>query len=250
MTDRLGAIQQALDAFRRDEARALLKDELKENPSAAACYLASQAALTQGDRVRYLKRALELDPEHQLARDELAAIVPAEMPKAEPVAAARDTRIQAPAIEPAAPVVAAQAPAVEPEGPAKRAFRLASIGKRWLAIVIDGFIVAIVTVLLLIAGGALAPLEAAIANADEAALSAAMSNFQSNTLTINLLVSAVYNVLLMVMFQRADFGQDDAAAARGQEKRRPHHDPGRPAAQRLRLYDFADLPAGLSLGAI
>ena len=65
MTDRLAAIQQALDAFQRDEARALLKEELKESPSADAYYLAAQAALTEGDRVSYLRKALELDPDYQ-----------------------------------------------------------------------------------------------------------------------------------------------------------------------------------------
>ena len=62
MTDRLAEIQQALDGFRMEEARALVSEELAENPSAAAFYLASQAALTHGDRVDYLQQALEIDP--------------------------------------------------------------------------------------------------------------------------------------------------------------------------------------------
>ncbi len=184
MIDRLAEIQQALDRFQRDEARALLKEELKENPSAAAYYLAAQAALTEGDRVNYLRRALELDPEYQLAAAELGEPMPKVKAEAKPVD------------EPAEP---AQAPQLD--------LRLATIGKRWLAIVIDGFIVAIATVLLLFAGGALAPLDAAMASADAAVLSEAFANFQSNTLTVNLLVSAVYNVALMVAFNGQTLGK-------------------------------------------
>lgn len=184
MTDRLAEIQQALDRFQRDEARALLKEELKENPSAAAYHLAAQAARTEGDRVRHLRKALELDPDYQPAAAELGE----PKPKVKPNAMPED--------EPAEPV---QAPQLD--------LRLATIGKRWLAIVIDGFIVAILTVLLLFAGGALAPLDAAMASADAAVLSDAFANFQSNTLTVNLLVSAVYNVALMVAFNGQTLGK-------------------------------------------
>lgn len=184
MTERLAEIQQALDAFQRDEARALLKQELKESPSAAAYFLAAQAARTEGDRVRYLRKALELDPDYQPAVAELGESPPKQKP------------------EPALTVEPAEAPtAPQPE------IRLASIGKRWLAVVIDGFVVAIATVLLLVAGGALAPLETAMASADEAAVSEAFSNFQSNTLTVNLLISAVYNVALMVWFNGQTLGK-------------------------------------------
>ena len=85
--------------------------------------------------------------------------------------------------------------------------RLASIGKRWLAIIIDGFIVGIATVLLLIAGGALAPLDAAMSGADGTAVSDAFSQFQSTTITVNLIVSAVYNVVLMVSFNGQTLGK-------------------------------------------
>ena len=184
MTDRLTEIQQALDQFQRDEARALLKEELKESPSAAAYFLAAQAARTEGDRVSYLRKALELDPDYQPALAELGEPAPKQKPE------------PAPTVEPA------EAPAApQPE------IRLASIGKRWLAIIIDGFIVAIATVLLLVAGGALAPLDAAMASADQAAVSEAFSNFQSNTLTVNLLISAIYNVVLMVSFNGQTLGK-------------------------------------------
>ncbi len=184
MTDRLAAIQEALDAFQRDEARALLKEELKESPSAAAYYLAAQAARTEGDRVSYLRKALELDPDYQPAAAELGVFAPKEKP------------------EPALTVEPAEAPAAaQPE------VRLASIGKRWLAIVIDGFLIAIATVLLLVAGGALAPLDTAMASADQAAVSEAFSNFQSSTLTVNLVISAIYNVALMVSFNGQTLGK-------------------------------------------
>jgi uncharacterized RDD family membrane protein YckC len=184
MMERLAAIQQALDRFQRDEARALVKEELKENPSAAAYYLAAQAARTEGDRVNYLRKALELDTDYQPAADELVAIKPEEKPKPEPK------------VEPVAPPTTAQ-----PE------IRLASIGKRWLAIIIDGFIVGIATVLVLIVSGALAPLDAAMSSANEVAVSEAFSRFQSNTLTVNLLVSAIYNVALMVWFNGRTLGK-------------------------------------------
>lgn len=192
MSDRLAAIQRALDGFQRDEARTLLKEELAENPSAAAYHLAAQAALTQGDRVDYLQRALEIDPDYQLAVDELAEIAGAGKvktpPKTEPVSqAAGETR--------------------EPPATASPQIRLAPIGKRWLAIIIDSFIVTILTVLLLMAGGALAPLEAALVSADEASITAAFSSFQSHTLAVNLLVSGIYNAALMVFFNGQTLGK-------------------------------------------
>ncbi|MCY4063145.1 MAG: RDD family protein [Chloroflexi bacterium] len=188
MTDRLAEIQNALDSFQRDEARALLKEELKESPSAAAYYLAAQAARTEGDRVRYLRKALELDPDYQPAIAELGEPTPKQKPE------------QAPEDEPES--------APDDTGATEAPQRwLASISKRWLAIIIDGFIVAIATVLLLVAGGALAPLDAAMASADQAAVSAAFSNFQSNTLTVNLLISAIYNVVLMVGFNGQTLGK-------------------------------------------
>ena len=200
MRDRLAEIQQALDAFRRDEARALVKQELEENPSAAAFYLAAQAARREGDRVDYLRKALELDPDYQLAADELAQIFPAAEHKREPVHVAAEAPIEnskpEQAVRPTEPFARAQ-----PE------LRLASISRRWLAIVIDGFIVAVATVLLLLAGGAMAPLEAAMVSADEAAIADAFSQFQSTTLIINLLVSGVYNVVLMVSFNGQTLGK-------------------------------------------
>ena len=63
--------------------------------------------------------------------------------------------------------------------------------------------------LLLLAGGALAPLDAKPwpAPTKAAVVAAAFSNFQSNTLTVNLLVSAIYNVVLMVGFNGQTLGK-------------------------------------------
>ncbi|MYE27425.1 MAG: hypothetical protein F4X87_09510 [Chloroflexi bacterium] len=200
MKDRLAEIQQALDAFRRDEARALAKEELAENPSAAAYYLAAQAARREGDRVDYLRKALELDPDYQPAADELAQIFPAEKDKREPVGVAAEAPAEKPKTEQAVTPM-------EPVVKAKPDLPLATISRRWLAIVIDGFIVALATVLLLLAGGAMAPLEAAMVSADEAAIADAFSQFQSTTLMVNLLVSGVYNVVLMVSFNGQTLGK-------------------------------------------
>lgn len=200
MRDRLAEIQQALDAFRRDEARALVQEELDENPSAAAYYLAAQAARREGDRVGYLRKALELDPDYQPAADELAQIFPAEKGKREPVEADEQEPVE----------IAERPPVLSPKEPVNAAqpdFRLASISRRWLAIVIDGFIVAVATVLLLLAGGSMAPLEAAMVSADEAAVADAFSQFQSATLMVNLLVSGIYNVPLMVLFNGQTLGK-------------------------------------------
>ncbi len=200
MRDRLAEIQQALEAFRRDEARALVQEELDENPSAAAYYLAAQAARREGDRVGYLRKALELDPDYQPAADELAQIFPAEKGKREPVEADEQEPVE----------IAERPPVLSPKEPVNAAqpdFRLASISRRWLAIVIDGFIVALATVLLLLAGGAMAPLEAAMVSADEAAVADAFSQFQSTTLMVNLLVSGIYNVPLMVLFNGQTLGK-------------------------------------------
>ena len=199
MRDRLAEIQQALDGFRRDEARALVREELDENPSPAAYYLAAQAARREGDRVDYLKKALELDPEYQPAADELAQLFPANKPKREPLEAA-----EAPVEEPQPKQVLST---TETVADVKTDLRLASISRRWLAIVIDGFIVALATVLLLLAGVAMAPLEAAMLSGDEAAIADAFSQFQSNTLIVNLLVSGVYNVVLMVSFNGQTLGK-------------------------------------------
>ncbi len=183
MGDRLAEIQRALDGFRMEDARELVAHELEENPSAAAYYLAAQAALSQGQRVEFLEKALELDPTPQGALDELSNIK-------------RPDKI-APALD--------SPPTHEPAGP--RSFKLAPISKRFIAIVIDGFIVGIFSFAVLFATGPFTALNQAMASADLDAINAAIAQFQSDALPVNLAVSAVYNVVLMRLFNGQTLGK-------------------------------------------
>ncbi len=189
MSERLAAIERALEAYRMDEARALARAELDENPSAAAYTLAARAALSQGERLQYLRDALKLEPEYAPAIAEL-----------------NNLTLQAPDEAPATqkPKRESPPPVVERAPPP---LRLASIGKRWLAIVIDGFIVAVLSVALLVLGGAMAPLDAALASGDQVAVADGFNQFQSTTLTVNLLVSAVYNAVLMTRLNGRTLGK-------------------------------------------
>ena len=183
MTDRLAQIQEAIDRFQMDRARELIVAELEENPSADAYYLAAQAALSHGQRIEHLRSALELDPGFQPASDELAQIIPAPPKKlsdAEPI--------------PAPP-------------PTKQQVRLASVSRRWLAIIIDGLIVAVITLMLAGVGGAFMTIEAALLSEDATMISAAVSQFQNDVLTVNFLVSAIYNVAFMTMFNGQTLGK-------------------------------------------
>ncbi|MCY4072623.1 MAG: RDD family protein [Chloroflexi bacterium] len=183
MADRLAEIQAAIDRFQMDRARELISEELEENPSADAYYLASQSALSHGQRIEFLRSALELDPDFQPASDELAQIIPAP-PK--------ELSVAAPG--PAPPPAIKQVP-------------LASVGKRWLAIIIDGLIVAVMTLLLAGVSGVFTTIEAALLSDDATMISTAASQFQNEVLTMNLLVSAVYNVAFMTMFNGQTLGK-------------------------------------------
>ena len=176
MTDRLAEIQQAIDSFQMDAARALLREELAEDPGADAYYLASQAAINHGQRVEFLEKTLELDPAHPMAREELADI---KRVKSGPA--------QAPAPRPA------------PESAPPRV-KLASFGKRWLAILIDGTLVALPTMLLMSLSGAFLALNTAMLSADDAVIAEAFSQFQNDFIVMNLLVSAAYNLFFMTRF--------------------------------------------------
>lgn len=176
MTDRLAEIQQAIDSFQMDAARALLREELVENPGADAYYLASRAAITHGQRVEFLEKTLEIDPAHRLAQEELADIRrvksgPAQAPAPRPVQESAPPRV-----------------------------KLASFGKRWLAILIDGVIAALPTMLLMNINGAFLALNAAMLSADDAIIAAAFSQFQNDFIVMNLLVSAAYNLFFMTRF--------------------------------------------------
>ena len=188
MGDRLAKIQWALDGFRMEEARELVARELDENPSVAAYYLAAQAALNHGQRVDYLEKALELDPSYQAALDELADITRPDNIAPEPVPALDSP----PTHEPAAP-------------PAQS--KLAPLSKRFIAIVIDGFIVGVFSFAVLFATGPFSALNQAMASADLDAINAAMAQFQSDALPVNLAVSAVYNVVFMRLFNGQTLGK-------------------------------------------
>ena len=95
---------------------------------------------------------------------------------------------------------AEKAPVAPKPKPADPPPKLASIGMRWLAILIDGIIVAIPTLMLVFASGMFAELAAAMESNDEGLIATAFADFQNNLLLLNILVSAVYNVGFMVYF--------------------------------------------------
>ncbi len=185
MGERLMEIQRAIDGFRMDEARDLVEREIEENPSANAYYLAAQAALSHGQRVGYLEKALELDPTFQDALDELADIRSPDKMAIKP---------EALPARPVAPPAAAQ-------------IKLASLTKRFAAIFIDGFIVGIFSFAVMAAIGSFAPLYDAMSGLDVDAINDAIAQFQSDALPVNLAVSAVYNVVLMTMFNGQTLGK-------------------------------------------
>ncbi len=169
MADRLAEIQRALDEFRMDEARALAAEELAEKPSAAAYYLASLAARNHGQRVEYLQKALQLEPEHARANEEL-----------------RDMQ---PPAEKAAINAADQAPTV----------KLAGLTSRFYALVVDASILSAMTMLILLASDSLEPLRNAIYSADEEATTTAFRHFQQATLLLNLALGAIYQTAFMTI---------------------------------------------------
>lgn len=174
MSDRMAKIQQAIDGFQMDAARALLREELAGSPGAEAYYLASQAAINHGQRVEFLEKALEIDPAHRMAGDELADII----------------RVQSVENAAAAPV----------EAPSQARVKLASVGKRWAAILIDGVLVAAPTMFMMSIAGMFLALEAAMLSANDAVAAEAFAQFQNDFIVMNLLVSGVYNLFFMTRF--------------------------------------------------
>ena len=69
--DYISKIRLALDSQDVDQARDLLREALKENPSGEIYYLASCAALNEEQRVKFLEQAIEVDPFHKKAHEEL-----------------------------------------------------------------------------------------------------------------------------------------------------------------------------------
>lgn len=66
-------IKQAIDRFDVDKARQLLKDAMK-NGDGETYYLAARVALDEKQKREFLEKAVELDPFHQNAREELQGL--------------------------------------------------------------------------------------------------------------------------------------------------------------------------------
>ena len=65
-------VRQAISEHNLEEARELLREYIKEEPdSAEVWYLASQAALNETQRRAFLEKAVEIDPLHAYAANEL-----------------------------------------------------------------------------------------------------------------------------------------------------------------------------------
>lgn len=71
MSDFTSEIRTAIDSLDMERARELLREALKQNPSAEIYYLASLAALNEQQKNQFLEKAIELDPFHKEANDEL-----------------------------------------------------------------------------------------------------------------------------------------------------------------------------------
>lgn len=64
-------IRAAINSFDMEHARELLREALKQHPSADIYYLASLAAINEQQKISFLEKAIELDPFHKDANIEL-----------------------------------------------------------------------------------------------------------------------------------------------------------------------------------
>lgn len=71
MSNIVSEIKTAIDSFDMERARELLREALKQNPSADVYYLASLAAVNEKQKKSFLEKAIELDPFHKEANSEL-----------------------------------------------------------------------------------------------------------------------------------------------------------------------------------
>ena len=176
MSDRITAIQTAIDSFQMDRARELLRDELQENPSPEVYFLASQAAVNHGQRVKFLEKTLDLDPFHQAAHDELAMIVPPGMKSR---------------------TVPETFPQRKPKAKNTVTYPLTSIGKRFVALLLDSIILAVIGgVFGAIYGGLFGPDLAGYDIYDQAYIEA-FAEFQLSAMMLGLLINAVYHIYFM-----------------------------------------------------
>ena len=173
MSDKLKNIQTAINNFQMDEARQLVREELRDNPTAEGYYLASQAAVNHGQRMEYLEKAIELDPFHQTAHDELASILPADM--------------QAPARP-----VTSKAQKLKSKN--KPVYPLATIGKRFLAMLIDALILGLIGG---VYGALFGPALPETATLDELLVLDQFVQFQMSAMVVSVLISAVYHIYFM-----------------------------------------------------
>lgn len=74
MSEEYREIREAIDNFETERARDLIREALKENPTAEVYYLASQVAMNDYQRRKFLSQALELDPFHTKAERALESL--------------------------------------------------------------------------------------------------------------------------------------------------------------------------------
>jgi uncharacterized RDD family membrane protein YckC len=74
MTEIHDNIQSAIQSGNKEGAQRLLTEALKNNPDGHTYYLAAQVALDTNQRRNFLKKALELEPFHQLAHSALEVL--------------------------------------------------------------------------------------------------------------------------------------------------------------------------------
>jgi len=149
MTDRLSDIRTAIDGFDVERARALLREELRESPSAEAYYLASQVALNDEQRKKFLQEALALDPFHEKAAAALEKSKNGPRPAAptgpSPYAG---TPGYDPVYTPASRIPDFNAPPYGSGAPrmvgASAGVIYADFGSRFLAALVDGIILAVI----------------------------------------------------------------------------------------------------------
>lgn len=173
MSDKLKEIQTAIDNFQMDDARQLVREELQDNPSADGYYLASKAAINHGQRMQYLEKTIELDPFHQTAHDELASMMPPDMN---------------------APNTPTSSPMRKSKAKSMPAYPLATIGRRFLAMLIDAIILGVIGG---VYGVLFGPTLPDYATLDEILMLEEFLQFQMSTMVVSVLISAIYHIFFM-----------------------------------------------------
>jgi uncharacterized RDD family membrane protein YckC len=122
-------IRAAIAANDPERARELLRQALREAPDAETYYLASQVALSEAQKREFLNRALALDPFHERAR----------------LALERLKLLSQAALTPSEPLRADSAPIYEmKQKETISGYRLAGIGERFLAALIDSAVLFVI----------------------------------------------------------------------------------------------------------